>query len=319
MRRAVLIPVAVSVVLGLLVGWFAWPATQLEPRGLPIVVTGPPVATSALTQRLESARPGAFQVTSVPDAAAADAALRDREAYAALVLGPDGVSLHTASAASPAVATLLAQAVQQLAPTGQVTVVDVVPGGPDDARGTGFASGFLPLVLAGMVAGILLALLVASKVLRLVGLLVFAPVAGLVSAAMLAWLGITDGAYLSVAASIGLLAFAMGATVAGFASLLGRAGIALGVLVVFLFANPIAGVNAAPELLPEPWGAIGQLLPAGAGVRLVRGAAFFDWAGSAAALWTLFAWAAVGITLLLVGKARILESRPHPAEEPHPA
>jgi hypothetical protein len=315
--RAIMIASAVSVVLGLLVFWFAWPAKELEPRGLPVVVAGPAPAASAVAQRLEAARPGAFAVTTVPDAAAADAALRDRVAYAAFVVGADGLTLHTASAASPTVAALLTQGAQQLAGPGQtVTVVDVVPAGPDDPRGAGFASGFLPLVLAGMVAGILLAVLVPSKVARLVGLLVFAPVAGLVGAGVMAALGVTDGAYLGTAAAVALLALAVSGTVAGLASMLGPGGIGLGVLVVFLFGNPIAGVNAAPELLPEPWGAVGALLPPGAGVQLVRSAAFFDWAGSAGALWTLLAWAVGGLALLWFGRARVVA---HAAPSHHAA
>jgi hypothetical protein len=302
-----MIATVVSIVLGLLVFWFAWPAKELEPRGLPVVVAGPAPAAAAVAQRLETARPGAFDVSTVPDAAAADAALRDRTAYAAFVVGPDGLTLHTASAASPTVAALLTQGAQQLAGPGQtVTVVDVVPAPADDPRGAGFASGFLPLVLAGMVAGILLAVAIPSRVARLVGLLVLAPVAGLVGAGVMAALGVTDGAFLSTAAAVALIALAVGGTVAGLAAMLGPGGIGLGVLVVFLFGNPIAGVNAAPELLPEPWGAIGQFLPTGAGAQLVRSAAFFDWAGSAAALWTLLAWAVGGLVLLWFGRASVV-------------
>jgi hypothetical protein len=325
---------AVSVVLGLLVAWFAWPAKELEPRDLPVVVAGPAPAAQALAARLEAARPGAFDVTTVADAAAADTALRDREAYAAFVLSaggseptseggtseagarPGALTLHTASAASPTVAALLTQATQQLAGPGQaVTVVDVVPGSPDDPRGAGFASGFLPLVLAGMVFGILLAVLVESKLARVMGLLVFAPLAGLVAAGVMAGLGVTDGAYLSTAAAVSLLALAVSGTVAGLASLLGPGGIGLGVLVVFLFGNPIAGVNAAPELLPSPWGLIGQLLPPGAGVQVVRSAAFFDWAGSAGALATLLVWALGGLALLWFGRARVAGHAPAPTPD----
>ena len=303
--RGLMIATVVPIVLGLLVFWFAWPAKELEPRGLPVLVAGPGPAAAAVAQRLDAARPGAFEVRTVPDAAATDAALRDREAYAAFVLGADGITLHIASAASPTVAALLTQGAQQLAGPGQtINVVDVVPASPEDPRGAGFASGFLPLVLAGMVAGILLAVLIPSKVARLVGLLVFAPLAGLAGAGVMAALGLTDGAFLATAAAVALLTLAVGATVAGLASMLGPGGIGLGVFVVFLFGNPIAGVNAAPELLPEPWGTVGQWLPPGAGVQLVRSAAFFDWAGSTGALWTLVAWAVGGLALLGFGRAR---------------
>ena len=128
--RAVGIAIGVSVLLGALVSWFAWPAKELAPRDLPVVVAGPAPATAAISQQLATALPGAFEVTTAADAAAADQALRDREAYAAFVVAADGVSLHTASGASPTVAALLSQAAQQIGGGRPVTVVDVVPGSP---------------------------------------------------------------------------------------------------------------------------------------------------------------------------------------------
>jgi hypothetical protein len=302
--RAVGIAVAVSVAIGLLVSWFAWPAKELAPRDLPVVVAGPAPAATAFADRLHQARPGAFDVSLASDAGAADAALRDRLAYAAFLIGPDGVSLHTASGASPTVAALLTSAVQELSGGRPVTAVDVVPGSPADPRGAGFAAGFLPLVLAGMLAGILLALVVPAKGARLIGLGTVAVLAGAVGAGVLSGLDVLTGPYLAEAGVLAVLTLAISATVAGLASLLGRVGIGLGVLTVFLFANPISAVAAAPELLPQPWGAIGQFLPPGAGATLLRSAAFFDGAGSAAALWTLITWAAAGLVLLALGRAR---------------
>src|SRR5687767_12817386 len=81
----------ITALLFLLVPLFAGPAANLEPRDLPIVVAGPPAATAELTARLETARPGAFEVTQVTDATAADTLLKERAAYAAFVLGPSGV------------------------------------------------------------------------------------------------------------------------------------------------------------------------------------------------------------------------------------
>jgi hypothetical protein len=305
--RAVGIATGVTILLALLVAWFSWPAKELEPRDLPVVVAAPGPAAQQLAGQLEATRPGAFEVTVVADEAAADAALRDRSAYAAFVAGPSGVSLHTASGASPTVAALLTQAAQQMgAQSGSpVTVVDVVPGAPDDPRGAGFASGFLPLVLASMVAGVALAVVIRDRVARLVGLAAFAVIAGLVGAGVLLGLDLVAGGYLAVAGAIGLLALAVSAAVAGLGAVLGPAGIGLGVLLIFLLGNPISGVAAAPELLPQPWGAIGQLLPVGAGGTLMRSVAFFDGAGSAAALWTLIGWAAVGLVLVAVGRASL--------------
>jgi hypothetical protein len=134
--------------------WFAWPAQKTAPRDLPVVVAGPAPATAAVIDRLRTERPDAFDIDTVPDAAAADAALRDRTAYAAFVLDQGGVSLHVAPAAGPTVSTLLSQAAQQLGNGHPVPVVDVVATPSDDPRGAGFSSGFLPLLLTSLACGV---------------------------------------------------------------------------------------------------------------------------------------------------------------------
>jgi hypothetical protein len=310
---AVLVAGAAVVLQALLVPLFSGIAANLEPRDLPVVVAGPPPAAAEFAGRLEAAEPGAFEVTTVADEAAADAALRDREAYAAFVLGPSGPSLHTASAASPTVAAALTQAAAQLGGGQPLPVVDIVPTDPDDPRGAGFASGFLPLAMTSMVAGILLALLVRGRGARLLGLVIFAVLAGPVGTAVLqSWLGLLSGDFLANSGVIALFALAASATVAGLAALLGRAGIGLGVLLVFLLGNPLSAVSAAPELLPQPWGAVGQWLPVGAGGTLLRSTVYFDGAGGTQALWVLIGYAAIGLALAAVGRATLAPA-PHPA------
>ncbi|MEU5527412.1 hypothetical protein ABZ744_10775 [Micromonospora chersina] len=299
---AALLASLVVVVQALLVPLFAAPAANLAPRDLPVAVAGPPPATADLAARLAAARPGGFAVTTLPDAAAADRALRDREVYAAFVVGPDGVALHTAPAASPTVAALLTEAAGQLSAGRPVPVVQVVPADPDDPRGAGFAAGFLPLALTGMLAGALLTVLVARRAVRLAGLLGYAVLAGLAGTAVLhGWLGVLAGDPWREVAAIGLFALATAATVAGLGALLGRAGLGLGALLVFLVGNPLSAVAAAPELLPQPWGVVGQFLPVGAGGTLLRSAAFFDGAGAGRSLAVLACYALVGLALVLVG------------------
>ncbi|MGH3682112.1 MAG: hypothetical protein ACRDT2_17890, partial [Natronosporangium sp.] len=242
---------------------------------------------------------------------AADQALRDREAYAAFVLGPSGVTLHTASAASPVVAQLLTGAVAEIGDGRPVPVRDVVPGSPDDPRGAGFAAGFLPLALTSMLAGIGLAFVVRGRWARLAGLVGYAALAGLVGAAVLqGWLGVLDGDYLTGAAAIGLFALATSGMVLGLGAALGGPGIGLGALLAFLVGNPLSAVAAAPELLPQPWGQVGQWLPPGAGGTLLRSVSWFDGAGSTQPLWTLAGWAALGIVLVLVGRATLGRATP---------
>jgi len=307
-------PVALALVLAtvvvaiqaLLVPLFAWPSANLKPRDLPIVVAGPAPATSAIAQRLAAAEPGAFDVTVLPDGAAADAALRDRQAYAAFVVGADGVNLHTAPGASPVVANLLTAAAQPMGEGRPVPVTVVVPASPDDPLGAGFSSGFLPLGLTSLVAGILFALLVKARWARLAGLGAYAVLAGLVGGAVLQfWLGLLNGAYLANAAALGLFALAVSSAVTGLGAVLGRPGLGLGVLLVFVFGIPLSAVAAAPELLPQPWGAIGQWLPIGAGASLLRSTAFFDGAGVTGPLWILVGWAVAGLALVTVGRAKV--------------
>ncbi|SCG51940.1 hypothetical protein [Micromonospora humi] len=300
---AALLVGAAVVVQALLVPLFAAPAAHLAPRDLPVAVAGPPPAVAELTARLAAARPGGFAVTTLPDAAAADRALRDREVYAAFLVGPDGVALHTAPAASPTVAALLTEAAGQLSAGRPVPVTAVVPTDPDDPRGAGFAAGFLPLALTGMLAGALLTLLVAGRRARLAGLIGYAVLAGAAGVAVLhGWLGLLDGDPWRESAAIGLFSLAAAGTVAGLGALLGRAGLGLGALLVFLIGNPLSAVAAAPELLPQPWGAVGQFLPVGAGGTLLRSAAFFDGAGAGRPLAVLAGYALVGLALVLLGR-----------------
>ncbi|BCB77388.1 membrane protein [Phytohabitans flavus] len=318
---ALVIAVGVVALQALLVPLFSAPAADLEPRDLPVVVAGPAPAAQGLAGQLESARPGAFEITTLADGAAADEALRDRDAYAAFVVGPEGVTLHTAPAASPTVATLLTQASAQLNGGQPVRTVEVVPLDPDDPRGTGFASGFLPLAITSLLAGIAVYFLVRGRGPRLTGLLGYAVLAGLVSAAVLQfWLGVIPGTYLLNAAAIGLFTLAVAASVSGLAAVLGEPGIGLGALVVFLIGNALSGVAAAPQLLPQPWGEIGQWLPIGAGGTLLRSTAYFDGAGGTTAVWILAAYALAGLVLVALGRARAgSHEATTPAEERVPS
>jgi hypothetical protein len=312
LKLGIVLAIAVVALQALLVPLFAGPATHIGPRDLPIAVAGPPPAATGLAGQVTGQHPGAFDVRVLPDAAAADAAIKDREVYAAIVLAPAGPALHVASAASPAVATLLTQSATQFAGGRPVPVTDIVPADPDDPRGAGFGAGFLPLAVTGLLAGVLIFLLVQRRAARLAALATFGVLAGLAGAAVQQyWLGVLAGDYLANAGVMGLFALAVAGTVAGLGALLGRAGLALGALVVFLVGNALSGVGSAPELLPQPWGQVGQWLPIGAGGTLLRSVAYFDGHGAAASLTVLTAYAIVGLILVAAGRRGL---RPRPAE-----
>jgi hypothetical protein len=88
----------------------------------------------------------------------------------------------------------------------------------------------------------------------------------------------------------------------------------VGALLVFLVGNPLSGVSSAPELLPQPWGAVGQWMPVGAGGSLLRSVTYFGGAGDAQALWVLAGYAGLGLTLVLLGRASVGPRRPRPSE-----
>ncbi|KUF17928.1 hypothetical protein AT728_10655 [Streptomyces silvensis] len=294
--------ILVPVVIALAIMAFVWPNARLEPRELPVGVAGPPNATAQLAQRL-GAHEGAFDVTAYPTESAARAAIEERDIYGAFVLTPDGPKVLTASAASPVVAQLLtAAAAENAAPGAKPVVDDVVAAPEEDPRGSALGSSMLPLALAGVIAGAgvtLLGLRGARAVVALVGA---ASGIGLVGAAITdSWLGILGGGWWVEAGAFALTALAGSAAVAGLAAVLGAPGIGLGAMLNVFLGNPFSGVTSAPEMLPEPVGALGQWLPVGSGAQLLRSVAFFDGNAASGPVLTLSVWTLAGLSLVLFG------------------
>ncbi|WP_149550457.1 ABC transporter permease [Streptomyces marokkonensis] len=320
-RRVTAVVLLVPALVALALWAFAWPAARTAPRDLPLGVAGPAAATAPVEQRLAQQK-GAFDVHRYADGTAARAAVEDREVYGAVVVSAQGPTLLTASAAGPAVAQLLEQAVAD-GSGGRVTTVDVVAAAERDPRGAVLSTSVLPLALAGIGAGAgvtLLGLRGARAVAALTGsaALVGAVAAGLSQS----WLEAVPGNWWTVAGTFALAALAMGAAVAGLAALLGHPGVALGGFVIMLLGNPFSGASSAPEMLPEPAGAIGQWLPPGAGVSLLRSVSFFDGAAATGPLLTLTWWAALGLGAVLIGaapKGRTGNAAPAPERDLTPA
>jgi hypothetical protein len=285
------VPLIVAVVLAL----FAWPSSRLEPRDLPIGVAGPAPAADALESQL-SAAGGAFAVQRYAGEAEARAAIEHREVYGAFVAGAAGPTVLTSTAASPAVAQLLTHAAAE-----QDAVVEDVVDTPE--AGTGLGSSVLPLVLAGILTGALAALAVTTGAARVALTVVGSALAGIASALVAdTWLGIVEGSWLANAGAFALTFMAIAAAVAGLYSLLGKAGLGIGALVMIFIGNPLSAAATAPELLPQPVGGLGQLLPPGAGANLLRSTGFFDGAGAGEHLAVLAVWALAGIAAMLFAR-----------------
>jgi hypothetical protein len=303
-RTVLGLALALTAALALLLSAFAWPATQTRPRDVPVAVVGPPPAVEQVRTALESAQPGAFDVTAAVDAAQARQLVLDREVSGALVLGPGGPSVVVATQAGPAVAQLLTQ-VAQGATGATVPVEDVAPPPADDPRGAGLAAGALPLSITGAVAGAVLALRVRGPGRRAAGAVVLALLAGPTAVGVLhGWLGALGGDWLAESAvvSLGIAAITLG--VLGVAAVAGRAGLVLAELTVIALGNPLSAAAGAPALLPDGWRELGQALPPGAVVAALRSVSGFDGTGAAGPLTVLVLWVTGGLLLLAVAAVR---------------
>ncbi|MFJ8886681.1 ABC transporter permease [Streptomyces sp. NPDC102402] len=309
-RRAVSAVLLVPLIVTLALWAFSWPAARIAPRDLPVGIAGAAPAADQLQARFEQ-REGAFEVHRYDDAAAARAAIEDRAVYGAVVVTDKGPQLLTASAAGPVVAQLLTEAAGAAAPGGAgVPVTDVVAAPEADPRGGALGASILPLALAGVAAGAVVTLLGLRGVRAAVTLLGAAALVGIAATALTdSWLGVITGDWWAEAGTIGLTVLAIGAPVAGLAALIGAPGIGVGALLMVLLGNSFSGVTSAPEMLPEPVGAIGQWLPPGAGGSMLRSVAFFDGSAAGGAALVLAAWALLGLVAVVAGG----RTRPVPA------
>lgn len=287
---------------------FVWPGLNSGPNGVPLGLVAPdPVAEQVSAQLSRTAGEDAFILSRYDDRAAAEDAVRDREVYGALVLGPNGGELLTASAASPSVAQALAQLAAEVPAEagGPLAVTDLVPLPEDDPRGIGLGAAVLPLVIGGLATGVVTALRVRGSGRQLATVMITTAAGGLAVAAVVqGWLGALTGSYLANAAVLALGMLAIAVTALGLHRVLSGAGLGLAAVVMVLLGNPLSGAMSAPELLPDVWGALGQWLPPGAASTALRSVAWFDGAGSGPAFVALGAWLVLGTVLAMLPARR---------------
>ncbi|MDR6891371.1 hypothetical protein ACFO4S_06005 [Falsarthrobacter nasiphocae] len=187
----------------------------------------------------------------------------------------------------------------------KVTVTNVVPLDSGDPRGANLALAGLPLTMGGMIGGILVSLLLRGTRSRLLGVFIYAALAGLaVTLVLHTWFNVLGGNF---ALEWLVAALSLGATaslISGLQALVGGPGIGIGALITMFIGNPISSMNAPKEFLPEPWGEIGQFFVPGATGTLLRDLAYFPDAPMARAWLVLVGWLVLGVTLSLVAGAR---------------
>ena len=322
---AVLFGAVGALVVGLVVLAFVWPIATAAAKDVPIAISGSSAQVDAVEKAIEAKSPGVVDFVRVAGRDAAVTQIAHREVYGALIL-PAGQGelpeVLTASAGSTSVTQLLgglatslqAQLVQQAAAAGapgtavaaiHVTVTDAVPLASTDKNGSGLIAASFPLVLGGLLGGILVSFLVVGVVRRLLALVVYAAAAGTVVALILQTLfGILQGDFLVNTLALALSMLATASVVVGFNALLGPRGIAVGSVITMLIGNPIAGASIPMQFLVGPWGTIGQYFVPGAASTLIRDLSYFPDADPTRQWLVLAGWAVLGLLLSVTGHFR---------------
>ncbi|MDM4763290.1 hypothetical protein QT381_09755 [Galbitalea sp. SE-J8] len=326
-----------SLIVGVLVLAFLWPVATAEVHDLPVAISGPGAAVQQVEAAIDDATDGAIAWTRVDDRAAAVSSIEARDTSGALVLSTDAApEVLTASAGGTAATQLLGHVATGLqaqldaafaasrAPAGAqpptVTTTDVVPLSADDPNGSGLTAMSFPLVLGGMIGGILISLLVVGVVRRLVALLVYAAATGLVVGLVThTWFGILGGSFGLDWLALAVSMLGTASLIVGCTALLGPRGIAIGSVVTMLVANPISGAALPAQFIVGPWGEIGQYFVPGAASTLVRSISYFPSADTAQQWLVLAAWAVGGLVLSVAGHFRSRAPIQLPAVELEPA
>jgi hypothetical protein len=335
---AVLLGVAAAAAVALIVIAFLWPTKAMTAQNLPVSISGSSAAVSAYEKAVDQHSPGTFDWVAADDRTDAVHQIKTRETYGAIVLptaqgqlpevltAPAGSSIAT-QLLNVMAGQLQAQVTAQVAAAGGnpanavVKTTVVVPLSSDDPTGAGLTAAAFPLMLGGMLGGILISLLVVGPVRRLAALVGLAVTVGIALPLILqTWFGFLQGDFWPMALAMGLSTLATASFIVGCTSLIGRAGIAIGAVVTMLVGNPLSAAAVPYQFLPAPWGEIGQYMVPGASNWLVRSLSYFPDADVSRQWWTLAAWAAVGIVLTIVGHFRSQEPVhvPDASLEPEP-
>lgn len=290
----------------------------MEAQNLPISITGPDESVSAIEDAFANQGDSAIEFVHADDRDVAVNQVETRETYGAIVLSASGAPEVLTAPAGSAVATQLlngvvtqlqAQLTQQVAAAGgdptaapQVEVTPVVELSDADPIGSGLTAAAFPLMLGGMLGGILVSLAIAGVWRRLTAVTVFAAATSIVlTLVMQTWFEYLQGDFWLNMLAIGMSILATGMFIVGCVTLLGNPGVGVGAAVTMLVGNPLSAAAIPWQFIVEPWGAIGQFMVPGASNWLLRSLSDFPEADNTQQWWTLAGWGVLGIVLALIG------------------
>ncbi|HSS61355.1 MAG TPA: hypothetical protein VLK30_07860 [Candidatus Limnocylindrales bacterium] len=278
-----------------------------RPHDIPVGLVGPAPAVQQISTAFGTNAPGAFRFTTYSFEADARSALDSRDVDGVLVVGGPSPRLILAGAAGDAETGIITAALTNVFQAQGTTLEleTVHPFASGDAHG---------LILFFVVVAVIISALVTQALLfgaaptagftgRLAVVIVFAVLAGLTAMGGAAWIaGDYGSGFWAATGLVVLAATAVGAAVAGSARLLGAAGLGLAALVVVLLDLVSSGGPAGSQLLPDFYRALAPWMPAGSLYSSLRGALYFDGAGTAGPIGVLAGWLVAGIVLLWLGQ-----------------
>lgn len=196
-----------------------------------------------------------------------------------------------------------AQAEQASAMTVKATAV--VPLSESDSSGTGLTIAAFPLVIGGILGGVLSLNLIKGTWRRFATATLYAVIAGALTALILStWFGFIPGDFATLWAAFAATYLATASFMIGMGALLvPAAGLGLGVVVTMFIGNPISGASMPSVFLPGVWGQIGQMLVPGASSTLLRSIAYFPEAATSGQWLVLGSWIAFGLLAGVIGWA----------------
>ena len=196
-----------------------------------------------------------------------------------------------------------AQAEQASAMTVKATAV--VPLSESDSSGTGLTIAAFPLVMGGIIGGMLSLTLINGTWRRFATATLYAVIGGALTALILStWFGFIPGDFATLWAAFGATYLATASFMIGFGSLLvPAAGLGLGAVITMFIGNPISGASMPSVFLPGAWGQIGQMMVPGASSTLLRSIAYFPEAATSDQWLVLGSWIAFGLLAGVIGWA----------------
>jgi nucleotide-binding universal stress UspA family protein len=273
------------------------------PHDLPVGIVGSTAVTRHVEAALDAAVPGAFRFRSYPSEASATTGIAQREVDGALIASGANLRLLVTQAGGTGPDQALSGAFAAVAARSgrQLIVSDVVLPRVNDSQALSSWFVVLAVLIPSLAAGSASALAFrrAPRAWAVALPVAAAVVSGLVAAAILD--GIAGlGHYAAIAGIIALFSLAVAAPTAVLARIRPPL-VALAVLVFIVAGIPVSGGPAnLASFSPGFMRFFSPVLPLGVAASAIRNVVYFGGHATSPYLWTLAAWALVGVAGLIL-------------------